>query len=114
MSHQANGNGRAGGSLDRLVVVRVEDTIEPQLTGHTGGRYESPPQTREQAMVLVALLLGRAARTQMASGNGRRRSPADGAWSRWPRRGAGERAAGTIREHIHTALLAPSASLLGS
>ena len=61
MSHQANGNGRAGGSLDRLVVVRVEDTIEPQLTGHTGGSYESPPQPREQAMVLVALLLGRAA-----------------------------------------------------
>ena len=61
MSHQANGNGRAGGSLDRLVVVRVKDTIEPRLTGHTGGSYESPPQTHEQAIALVALLLGRAA-----------------------------------------------------
>ena len=61
MSDQANGNGRAGGSLDGLVVVRVKDTIEPRLTGHTGGSYESPPQTREQAMALVRLLLGRAA-----------------------------------------------------
>ena len=60
MSHQANGNGHAGGSLDRLVVVRVKDTIEPRLTGHPGGSYESPPQTREQAMALVRLLLGRA------------------------------------------------------
>jgi hypothetical protein len=61
MSHQANGNGRAGGSLDRLVVVRVKDTIEPRLTGHAGGSYESPPQTPEQAIALVRLLLGRAA-----------------------------------------------------
>ncbi|HET6868103.1 MAG TPA: hypothetical protein VFH80_19475 [Solirubrobacteraceae bacterium] len=66
MSEQANGNGRAGESFARLVVVRVEDTIEPELAGHTGGSYESPPQTHEQAMALVRLLLGRAA----ADGNG--------------------------------------------
>ena len=60
MNHRANGNGRAGESFGRLVVVRVEDTIEPALTGHTGGSYESPPQTHEQAMALVRLLLSRA------------------------------------------------------
>jgi len=61
MSQQANGNGRAGESVARLVVVRVEDTIEPELARHTGGSYESPPQTHEQATALVRLLLGRAA-----------------------------------------------------
>ena len=58
MSQQANGNGHAG-EVERLVVVRVEDTIEPALTEQTGGRYQSPPQTREQAMTLVRLVLGR-------------------------------------------------------
>ena len=58
MSEEANGNGRAG-ELGRLVIVRVKDTIEPQLTGQQGGSYESPPQTHEQAMALVRLLLGR-------------------------------------------------------
>ena len=59
MSQQANGNGHPG-EFERLVVVSVEDTIEPKLTEQTGGRYQSPPQTREQAMALVRLLLGRA------------------------------------------------------
>jgi hypothetical protein len=68
VSQQANGNGRAGESFARLVVVRVEDTIEPELAGHTGGSYESPPQTHAQAMALVRLLLGRAA----ADGDGER------------------------------------------
>jgi hypothetical protein len=58
MSQQANGNGHAG-EVERLVVVRVEDTIEPALTEQTGGRYQSPPQTHEQAMALVRLVLGR-------------------------------------------------------
>jgi hypothetical protein len=58
MSSQANGNGHAG-AFDRLVVVRVEDTIEPTLTEQTGGLYKSPPQTHEQAMALVRLVLGR-------------------------------------------------------
>jgi hypothetical protein len=58
MSKQTNGNGRCG-ELERLVVVRVEDTIEPALTEQRGGRYQSPPQTLEQAMALVRLVLGR-------------------------------------------------------
>ena len=58
MTVPANGDGHAG-ELERLVVVRVEDTIEPTLTEQTGGRYQSPPQTQEQAMALVRLVLGR-------------------------------------------------------
>jgi hypothetical protein len=58
MTEHANGNGHAG-ELERLVVVRVEDTIEPTLTEQTGGRYQSPPQSHEQAMALVRVLLGR-------------------------------------------------------
>jgi hypothetical protein len=58
MSQQVNSNGHAR-RLEQFVVVRVEDTIEPALTEQMGGRYESPPQTREQAMALVRLLLGR-------------------------------------------------------
>jgi hypothetical protein len=57
MTGWANGNGHAG-EFERLVVVCVEDTIEPALTEQTGGRYESPPQTREQAMAL-RMVLGR-------------------------------------------------------
>jgi hypothetical protein len=57
MSQETNGNGRSG-ELERLVVVRVEDTVEPTLTDQTGGRYQSPPQTHEQAMALARLLLG--------------------------------------------------------
>jgi len=57
MSELANGNGHVGG-LERLVVVRVEDTIEPTLTEQAGGHYQSPPQTHEQAMALVRLVLG--------------------------------------------------------
>lgn len=58
MTGRANGNGHAG-EFERLVVVQVEDTIEPALAGQTGGRYQSPPQTREQAMALVRMVLGR-------------------------------------------------------
>lgn len=58
MSHAPNCNGRVG-EPERLVVVRVEDTIEPRLTAHEGSSYQSPPQAREQAMTLVRLLLGR-------------------------------------------------------
>ena len=58
MSGGANGNGHAG-EIERLVVVVVRDTIEPTLTEQTGGRYESPPQTPEQALALVRLVLGR-------------------------------------------------------
>jgi hypothetical protein len=58
MTHQLNGNGLVADVPERLVVVRVEDAIEPKLTARTGASYESPPQTREQAMTLVRLLLG--------------------------------------------------------
>jgi hypothetical protein len=57
MTGRANGNGHAG-EFERLVVVRVEDTIEPALTEQAGARYQSPPQTQEQAMTLVRLVLG--------------------------------------------------------
>ena len=41
-----------------LVIVRVEDAIDATLIGRTGASYESPPQTRGQAMALVRVLLG--------------------------------------------------------
>lgn len=41
-----------------LVVVRVEDKVNQSLTGHSGCRYESPPQPRAQAVTLVRALLG--------------------------------------------------------
>jgi hypothetical protein len=58
MTHERNSNGHARELRERLVVVRVEDAIEPRLTARTGVSYESPPQPREQAMTLVRLLLG--------------------------------------------------------
>jgi hypothetical protein len=45
-------------NAERLVIVRVEDQINPTLAGRTGARYESPPQPAEQACALVHLLLG--------------------------------------------------------
>jgi hypothetical protein len=50
MSQQRNGHGRVGYQVDRLVVVQVEVTIEPRLSGRSGGRFESPPQPPEHAM----------------------------------------------------------------
>lgn len=41
-----------------LLVVRVEDEINPTLAGRPGARYVSPPQPPEQAHTLVRLLLG--------------------------------------------------------
>jgi hypothetical protein len=55
-----NGDANGAGATDALVVVRVEDSVVPALTGRAGGVYESPPQPRERAMVLVRLLLGTA------------------------------------------------------
>jgi len=43
------------------VVVVVEDSISAPLAGHDGCSYTSPRQPREQALALVALLLGCAA-----------------------------------------------------
>ncbi len=44
---------------DRPVVVRVRETISSVLVGHEGLEYQSPPQTRAEALALVRLLLGR-------------------------------------------------------
>ena len=45
-------------AADTLVVVEVRDRINPALAGHDGCAYTSPPQQREHALRLVALLLG--------------------------------------------------------
>lgn len=44
--------------VDELVVVRVDDKINQALAGHGGQSYESPPQSRRQALMLVRVLLG--------------------------------------------------------
>ena len=41
-----------------LVVLRVEDEISQALTGHDGCSYQSPPQSRQQAITLARVLLG--------------------------------------------------------
>jgi hypothetical protein len=63
-----------------LYVVRVEDAISAALAGHAGHAYLSPPQSREQALALVALLAGDSAtrppegdRWTLAVAGGRRR-----------------------------------------
>jgi hypothetical protein len=43
---------------EELLVVRVEDQINPTLAGRAGASYDSPPQPPEQALTLVRLLLG--------------------------------------------------------
>lgn len=55
-----NGHANGAGATEALVVVRVEDSVVPALTGRAPGVYESPPQPRERAMALVRLLLGTA------------------------------------------------------
>lgn len=51
-------NGNRLAAEEPLVVVRVEDAIDPRLTGRAGMVYESPPQPRGQAITLVRLLVG--------------------------------------------------------
>lgn len=58
MSTVAQANGRASAEAASLIIVRVEDVIDPTLAGRTGCVYQSPPQSREQAPELVRLLLG--------------------------------------------------------
>ncbi len=74
MSAPANGHGRA--LAEPLVIVRVEDAIEPALTGRPGASYQSPPQPHEQAMALVWLLLGCA--SEPLGGDGRWVAPIAG------------------------------------
>jgi hypothetical protein len=45
------------GHNDGLVVVNVREVVNPILAGHEGRAYTSPPQPREQALALVAVLL---------------------------------------------------------
>ena len=52
---------------DGLVVVHVRDQVNRTLAGHDGREYTSPPHERSDALILVALLLGRPAQT---NGNG--------------------------------------------
>lgn len=56
---RASAIGRDAETALRLI-VRVEDIVEPRLTGHAGAIYESPPQTPAQARMLVRVLLGSA------------------------------------------------------
>lgn len=44
-------------SLGPLFVVAVADRFSPGLTGRTDRAYESPPQSRDDALALAALLL---------------------------------------------------------
>ena len=55
----ASGSG-AGGPTDELVVVHVKDAINATLAGHGDVSYQSPPLPREEARMLVRLLLGAA------------------------------------------------------
>jgi hypothetical protein len=73
MTTNTNENGRAP---EGLVVVRVEELVDPGLTGRDGVAYQSPPQSREQAMALVRLLLGRAG--GLPNGTGRWVAPVAG------------------------------------
>jgi hypothetical protein len=41
-----------------LYVVRASDRIAEDIAGHAGARYSSPPQTLEEALALVSLLIG--------------------------------------------------------
>ncbi|RKQ90841.1 hypothetical protein C8N24_0656 [Solirubrobacter pauli] len=39
-------------------VVQVRDLVNADVAGHAGTHYTSPPQTRDEAISLVALLVG--------------------------------------------------------
>ena len=58
MTSPMNGNGSGVVQAAELVVVHVRDAINPTLAGRGDGSYQSPPQTREDALNLVRLLLG--------------------------------------------------------
>ena len=54
-----------------LVVVHMRDQVNRTLAGHDGCEYTSPPHVHADALILVALLLGRPAQT---NGNGEEQS----------------------------------------
>ena len=43
--------------MSQLYIVELDDQCNPQLTGHTGCSYTSPPQPEVQALALVRALL---------------------------------------------------------
>ncbi len=45
-------------SEPELFLVEVREDITEALTGHAGWSYVSPPQDRDRALELIALLLG--------------------------------------------------------
>ncbi len=51
-------NGSGVAPVAGLVVVHVTDAVSPTLAGRGDATYQSPPQAREDALNLVALLLG--------------------------------------------------------
>ena len=51
-------HGAPMGADAELVIVVVRRVVSAALAGHAGCSYTSPPQPREQALALVALLLG--------------------------------------------------------
>ena len=58
MSAKSRGDGDVAGAPGPLVLVSAEDEIDPALSGHAGAVYHSPPQSPEQALALVRLLIG--------------------------------------------------------
>jgi len=43
---------------ERQWVLHVRDLVNADVAGHEGTQYTSPPQTRDEAISLVALLVG--------------------------------------------------------
>ena len=58
MTSTANSNGSGVAPVTELVVVHVRDAINTTLAGRPDASYKSPPQARDDALNLVALLLG--------------------------------------------------------
>ncbi len=58
MTGALNANDR-GPSAHELVVVEIKDAVNLILAGRGDVSYQSPPQPRDEALMLVALLLGR-------------------------------------------------------
>jgi len=68
---EATASARPGAPAAPRYVVHVRDRLDERIAGHPGARYSSPPLPRDDALALLALLLGGGAR------------PADsGSWAR--------------------------------
>jgi hypothetical protein len=96
--------------LEQLLIVRVEDQINPTLAGRAGASYDSPPQPPEQALTLVGLLLGWSpepldgqTRWRCAIAGGTRTVTLDTVEMTGNVRGHGDRAARTASGESHVA-----------